>query len=117
MRSAPGYALRPGSFVINSFRVCGLPTASPTKAGIPITTGYISATHEDSINGPIWGPGEAPQELTAGAGFTEDDVLLVASSLADGGLLRILPSGELLISSKGRIAVRKVGEGDLAANS
>jgi hypothetical protein len=34
--------------------------ATMQEAGIPITTGYISAAHEDSINGPIWGPGEAP---------------------------------------------------------
>ena len=34
--------------------------AAMQEAGIPVTTGYISAAHEDSINGPIWGPGEAP---------------------------------------------------------
>jgi hypothetical protein len=59
----------------------------------------------------------SPRDLAAEAGFTEDEVRPVASSLAEKGLLRILSNGKLVISSQGRIAVRRIGEEEITANS
>jgi hypothetical protein len=68
--------------------------AAMQEAGVPITTGYISSTHEDSINGPIWGPGEAP--YLARLKFYDDAFATFFARLASDG---ITPDNTLFVIS------------------